>query len=160
MGREMLAVLNIHALVCPPCPSPPQTLASATDSWRHERYDLPLPFVQQYLSLYRFPSPFLSLPEFPSPSTSHSHSLSSSDPFSSLPLPCPVPSALRLLLTLPIVSVIAVARTAPSTPQRSNMYPALIIIILVNHLHPIQWFTGQEVAWLVLPAAWQNNLCP
>jgi hypothetical protein len=49
---------------------------------------------------------------------------------------------------------------APSTAQRSRILPVVTIIILVDYLIPIQWFNGQEVAWLVLPAAWWPNLCP
>jgi hypothetical protein len=33
------------------------------------------------------------------------------------------------------------------------------MIILVDYLSPIRWFNGQEVAWLVLPAAWWLNIC-
>jgi len=35
----------------------------------------------------------------------------------------------------------------------------LIIITLVDYLSPVRWSTGQEVAWLALPAAWWRNLC-
>jgi hypothetical protein len=35
-----------------------------------------------------------------------------------------------------------------------------MIIILVHYLIPFQWSNGQEVAWLVLLAAWWLNLCP
>ena len=38
--------------------------------------------------------------------------------------------------------------------------PVLIVIILLDYLIPLQWSNGQEVAWFVLPAAWQLNLCP
>jgi hypothetical protein len=47
---------------------------------------------------------------------------------------------------------------APSTARRSEIHPVLIIIILVDYLIPIQWYNSQEVAWLVLPAAWWLNL--
>jgi len=30
----------------------------------------------------------------------------------------------------------------------------------MEYLIPIQWSNGQEVAWLLLPAAWRLNLCP
>jgi len=84
-------------------------------------------------------------------------------PFS-LPVLCSLPfpglflTTLRVLLTLPIVIVIAIARTAPSTARRSGVRPVVIIIILVDYLIPIQWSNDQEVAWLVLPAAWWLNL--
>jgi len=88
----------------------------------------------------------------------------------SLPLPLPVPcslpfpgpclTALRVLSTLAIVIVIAIARTAPSTAQCSGIRPVLIIIILIDYLIPIQWSNGQEVTWLVLLATWWLNLCP
>jgi hypothetical protein len=81
-----------------------------------------------------------------------------------LPLPLPFPSpfltALRVLLTLAIVIVIAIARAAPSTTRRSGIRPVLITIIVVNYLNAIQWSDGQDIAWLVLPAAWWLNLCP
>jgi hypothetical protein len=78
----------------------------------------------------------------------------------SLPFPSLFLTSLRVLLTLAIVNVIAIARTAPSTARRSGIRPVLIIIILVDYLIPIQWSNGQEVAWLVLLAAWWLNLCP
>jgi hypothetical protein len=51
-------------------------------------------------------------------------------------------------------------RTAPSTAWHSGIRPVVIIIIHVDYLIPIQLFNSQEVAWLVLPAAWWLNLCP
>ena len=141
----MLPALIIPALVSPPCTSLPLTFPSATAKQRHESYHLPLGFVQQYLSLYRFPSP--------SPSLSPSHPLS-------LPFPGPFLTALRVLLTHAVVVVIGVARTAPSTTRRSGIRPVLIMIILIDYLIPIQCSNGQEVAWLVLPAAWRLNHCP
>jgi hypothetical protein len=56
--------------------------------------------------------------------------------------------------------VIAIARLALSTTRRSKICQVVIINILVDDLCPIQWSTGQEVAWLVLPAAWWLNLYP
>jgi len=50
--------------------------------------------------------------------------------------------------------------TAPSTARRSGIPPVIIVIILVDYLIPIQWSNSQDVAWLVLPAAWRLNLCP
>jgi len=78
----------------------------------------------------------------------------------SILFPGPFPTALRVLLTVGIVIVIAIARTSPSTAQHSGIRPVLIIISLVDYLIPIQWSNGQEVAWLVLPAACWLNLCP
>jgi hypothetical protein len=40
------------------------------------------------------------------------------------------------------------------------MHPVLIIIIPLDHRIPIQWCNGQEVAWLVLSAAWGLKFCP
>jgi len=40
------------------------------------------------------------------------------------------------------------------------MHPVVTNITLIDYLIPIQWFNGQEVARLVLPAAWLLNLCP
>jgi hypothetical protein len=34
----------------------------------------------------------------------------------------------------------------------------LIIINLIDCLIPIQWSNSQDIAWLVLPAAWWFNL--
>jgi hypothetical protein len=58
-----------------------------------------------------------------------------------------------------VVIVIAIARTAPSTAWPSGIRPVLIIIILVDYPIPIQSSNSQEVAWLVVPAAWGFNLC-
>jgi hypothetical protein len=89
-----------------------------------------------------------------------------------LPLPLPFPilctlpfpgsflTALRVLLTLAVVIVIAIARMATYTARPSRICPVLIIIILVDYLIPIQSSNGQEVTWLVLPAAWWLNLSP
>jgi hypothetical protein len=77
----------------------------------------------------------------------------------SLPFPGPFLTALRVLPTLAIVIVIAIARSAPSTARRSRIRPVLIIISIVDYLILIQSSNGQEVAWLVLPAAWWLNLC-
>jgi len=141
----MLPALNIPALVIPPCRSLPHTFPSSTGKQRHERYHLPLGFFNNSF-------PFtVSLPlplSFPLPI------------LCSLPFPCPFLTALRVLLTFAIVIVIAIARTAPSTARRSGIGPVLIIIILVDYLIPIQWSNGQEVAWLVLSAAWWLHLCP
>jgi hypothetical protein len=49
---------------------------------------------------------------------------------------------------------------ASSTARHSRIRPVVIIIILVDYLIPMEWSNGQEVAWLVLPAAWGLNLCP
>ena len=68
-------------------------------------------------------------------------------------------TALRVLLTLAIVIVIAIARTAPSTARCSGIRLVLIIMIFVNYLIPIQWSNSQEVAWLVPLAASWLNLC-
>ena len=40
------------------------------------------------------------------------------------------------------------------------MSPVFIIIILLDDLIPIPWSNRQEVAWLVLPAAWRLTLYP
>jgi len=90
-----------------------------------------------------------------------------------LPLPFPHPilctlpfpgfflTALRVLLTLGVIIVIAIARTAPSAARPSGIRAVLIIIIiLIDDLIPIQWSNTQEVAWLVLPGAWWLNVCP
>jgi len=49
---------------------------------------------------------------------------------------------------------------APSTARRYGIRPVLIIIILVDYLISNQSSHGQEVAWFVLPAAWEPNLGP
>jgi hypothetical protein len=48
---------------------------------------------------------------------------------------------------------------APSTARRSGIRPVDIIIILVDYLIPHRWSNGQDVACLVLRAAWWLNLC-
>jgi hypothetical protein len=147
----MLPALNIPALISPLCPSLPLTFSSATAKQRHKRYHLLLGCVQQYLSLplpLPFPLPVLS--NLPCPL----HILCS------IPFPCPFLTALRVLLTLAIVIVIAIARTAPSTARHTGIRPVVIIIILVDYLIPIQWSNGKEVAWFVLPTASRFNLCP
>jgi hypothetical protein len=78
----------------------------------------------------------------------------------SLPFPRPFLTALRVILTLAIFIVIAIARTVLSTARHSRIRQVVIIIILVNYLIPILWSNGQEVTWLLLPAAWRLNLCP
>jgi hypothetical protein len=78
----------------------------------------------------------------------------------SLPFPGPVLTALRVLLTLAVVIVIAIARTAPSTARCTGICPVVIIIILVNYLISIQWSNVQEIAWFVLLTAWRFKLCP
>jgi hypothetical protein len=76
------------------------------------------------------------------------------------PFPSPFLTPLCFFLTLAIVIVIAIARTDLSTAQHSGIRPVLINIILVDYLIPIQWSNSQEVAWLVLTAAWWLNSCP
>ena len=78
----------------------------------------------------------------------------------SLPFPGPFFTALHGLLTLAVGIVIVIARTAPSTARLYGIRPVLTIIILVDYLIPIQRSNGQEVAWLLLPAAWRLNLSP
>ena len=78
----------------------------------------------------------------------------------SLPFPGPLLTALCVLLTLAIVIVIAIARKATSSSRRSGIRPVIIIIILVDYLIPIRRANSQQVAWLVLPAAWWLNHCP
>jgi len=141
----MLPALNIPALVSPLCPSLPLIFPSATAKQRHERYHLPwgvlnntFPFTVSLPLPLPFPLPVLSR----------------------LPFPGPFLTALRVLLTLAVVLVIAIASTAPSTARRTGIRPVVIIIILVDYLILIQWSNGQEVAWFVLPTAWRFNLCP
>ena len=78
----------------------------------------------------------------------------------SVPFPGPFLTALRVRFTLAIVIVIAIARTARNTARRSGICPDFIIILIIDLLISIQWSNGQEVAWLVLLAAWRLNLCP
>jgi hypothetical protein len=67
---------------------------------------------------------------------------------------------MRAILTLAIVIAIAITKTGSSTARFSGIRPVVIMIILVDYLIPIQRSNGQEVAWFVLLAAWQLNLCP
>jgi hypothetical protein len=79
-----------------------------------------------------------------------------------LPVLCSVPllTPPHVLLTLTIVSVVAIAWTVPSSSGRSVICPVSIIIILIEYLIPIQSSNGQEISWLVLPATWRLNYCP
>jgi hypothetical protein len=83
-----------------------------------------------------------------------------------LPILCTPPfpgsflTTLRVLLTLAVVIVVDIARAATSTVRPSGILPVLIIIILIDYLIPIQWSNHEEVACLVLPAAWWLNLYP
>jgi hypothetical protein len=149
----MLPALKIQALVSLPCPSPPHTLHSATTQQWHERYHLLLQFVNStfpFTVSLPLPLPFIGCLPFPLPLPI----------LCTLPFPGPDLTALRVLLTLAIVIIIAMTRTAPSTARRSRIHPGVIIIILVDYFIPTQWSNGQQVAWLVLPAAWWLNLCP
>jgi hypothetical protein len=83
---------------------------------------IPLPFPLPVLSRLPFPLPILS----------------------SLPFPGPCITALSVLLTLAVVIVIAIARTAPSTAQRSGIRPVGIIIILVVYLIQFSGLTARK----------------
>jgi hypothetical protein len=65
---------------------------------------------------------------------------------------------MHVLLTLAFVILIAIIETAPSTAQNSGIHPVVIIILLVDYLIPIELSNAQEVACLVLPAAWWLSL--
>jgi len=67
---------------------------------------------------------------------------------------------MRVLLTLAVVIVITMARTAPSTAWHSGIRPVVVIIILVDSLIPIQWANPQEVARFLWLAAWRLKCCP
>jgi hypothetical protein len=69
-------------------------------------------------------------------------------------------TAPRVLLTLSVVIVINIAKTALSTARRSGIRPLLIILILDDYLIPLQWSNNQEVGWYVLPAASRLNIYP
>jgi len=99
---------------------------------------LPLPFPLPILNLLGFPLPIRC----------------------SLPYPCPLFAALHVLLTLIVVIVISISRTAPSTSLRTWIQAVLVALNLVQYLIPIQWSNSQEVGSLVLPAAWWLNICP
>jgi hypothetical protein len=49
---------------------------------------------------------------------------------------------------------------ALSPTQCSRIRPVLINLILLDNHIPSQWSNSQQVAWLVLPAAWGLNLRP
>ena len=149
----MLPALNIPALLSPQCPRLPLTFPSATAKQRYERYHLPMEFVKQYFSVslplpLTFPLPILSGLPFPLSILCSHH------------FPCPIITALHMLLTLAIIVVIAITRTAPSAAWRSGIHLVLIIIFLFDYLIPVQWSHGQEVVWLVQPASWWISRCP
>jgi len=80
--------------------------------------------------------------------------------FCSLPFPRCFLSTLCILLTLAVIIVITIARTAPPTALCSGFSAVLIIIILVDYLIPIQGYNSQKVVWFVLLAGWWLHLCP
>jgi len=155
----MLPAINIPAPISPLCPIPlaPCSLFTARPAFSpwglyNNCFPIPVPIPLHHpLSFLRclaLPLPILSCLRFPLPI------------LHSLPFPGSFLTALGILLTSPIISVIAIARTAPSTARHSGIFPVLIIIILIDYIIPIQRSTGQNVAWFVLPAAWQLNFCP
>jgi hypothetical protein len=79
---------------------------------------------------------------------------------SSLPFPGPFVTTLRVIPTLAVVIIIAIATTAPSTTRRSRIHPVVFIIILVDYIIPIQLSNSKQVAWFVLTTAWQLNIYP
>jgi len=100
-----------------------------------------------HFPFYHFPSTFLPRPiHLPILCSGH--------------FPGPFHTTMSVLLTLTIVIVIGISMTAPSTAWRSGIHTVLIIIILMDRLIQIQRSQGQEVALLVLPAAWWLNHCP
>ena len=109
---------------------------------------VPLPHPLSFLCYILLPLPVLRRLPFPLPI------------LHSLPFPSSYLTTLRVLLTLAVIIVIAIASMAPLNARRAGIRPVLIIIILLDYLIPIQWSNGQEVAWFVLPAAWRLNLCP
>ena len=109
---------------------------------------IPVPIFRPLLHRFHLPLPFVSRRAIPLPI------------LCSRPLPGPFLTTLRVILTLAFIIVIAIASMAHSTAWCSRIRQGLIIIIFLNDLIPIQWSNGQEVAWFVLPAAWQLNLCP
>jgi hypothetical protein len=69
-------------------------------------------------------------------------------------------TAMHILIALAVANVITIATMAASTAWHTGIRSVLIIIIVVHYLIPIQWSSSQEVAWLVLLAAWWLNHCP
>jgi len=149
----MLLDLDVPAVVSLPCPSLPHTFPSATATQPLNRYDIPLGFVEQYLSLCRFcgPSASLSLPVL-------SHLPIPLHIVSSLHFRGPLFTTLRVILTCNIVSLIRDTRTASATSQHSVIHPLLLSIILVHSVIAIEWSHGQEVSRLVLQAALRGNV--
>jgi len=116
--------------------------------WALFNNTFPFPFTVSLLLPLPFPLPVLSRLPVPLPIICY------------LLFPGPLLTAPHVLLTLPVVIVIVIARTAKSIALRSGIRPVLIIIILLDYLIPMQWSNGQDVAWFVLLAAWRLNLCP
>jgi hypothetical protein len=77
----------------------------------------------------------------------------------SLPFPSPFLTALQVIHTVCIVILIGIARPPPFTARRTVICPIVTIIILVGYRIQLQWSNGQDVAWVVHPAAWQLNHC-
>jgi len=146
----MFLVLNTPTLVSPPCPIPPLTFPLQLQSngtrdiislWGLFNNTFPITVSNPLRLPFPFPLPVLSRLPFPLPI------------FCSLPFSGPFLTTLRVLLTLTVVIVIGISRTAPSTTGHCGIHPVHIIIILVDYLIPMQWSNGQDVTWLVLPAA-------
>jgi len=149
----MLRALNLLTLVNHPCPSLPLTCPSATAKQWHERHQRVLWCVQQYIFLtvsrpypLPFPLPVRCCHPFPLPI------------LCSRPFPGPCLTKWHVVLTLAAVIVIAIACTTPSTTRRTGINPVLIIMILVDDFIPIEWSNGEELALLVLRAAWPLNV--
>jgi len=151
----MLPALNIPAPVSSQCPIPLAPCSRSTARRDFSPYRLcnnSFPFPVPVPVPLPVPLPSLRFLPLPLPVVSHFL----------VPLPtlrsCSSPSSylttLRVLITLTFSMVIAIARTAPSTARCSEIRPVLIIIVVIDYLIPIQQSNTQEVAWLVLPAAW------
>ena len=155
----MLPAPNIPTLLCPPCPIPlaPCSVSIALRAFSPRGLfnktfpfpvPIPLPLPLPFLSCLPLPLPVLSC--LPFPVLIHC----------SLPFPGSILTPMGVVLTLAVIIVFAITRTALSTARRSGICPVLIIPILVDHAMRTQWSNDQEVPWFVLPAGWWLNLSP
>jgi hypothetical protein len=76
-----------------------------------------------------------------------------------LPVPGDSLNTLGVVVTLVVVIVLVIDSMAPSIAWCSGIRPVFIIIIVFDYLILLQWSNCQQVAWLVLRAAWWLILC-
>jgi hypothetical protein len=108
---------------------------------------IPCPLLIPFSFLYPFPIPLLRPLRYSHPG------------LSSLPFPGPFLTTLRVFLSLAVINVIAIAKTALPTGHHTGICPVLILINLIDDLNPNLSFNWQAGIGLIKPAVWSLNLC-